>query len=103
MTRRPRNLEEENEALRAENLALRGAVSLLHKIANLVRESTELEPTGYAVLTGVTAGVGLGMNRAMIFRTDGAERKLTGAGAVGPADSEEADRLPDALAGEHPV
>lgn len=81
-------------ALERENEALRRGVRLLHQIANLVRESLELEPTGYGVLTGVTAGVGLGINRAMLFLADAAERgTLRGAGAVGPTDLEEADQV----------
>src|SRR5262249_36471176 len=57
---RVRDLEREVEQLRA-------AIALLHRIANLVRAALELEPTFYSVLTAVTAGVGLGMNRAMLF------------------------------------
>ncbi len=102
MTVPERRLKQENEELRTENLALRGAVSLLHRIANLVRESTELESTGYAVLTGVTAGIGLGMNRAMLFYTDGIDRALAGAAAVGPADREEADRVWRSIEAEAP-
>ena len=55
--------EQRLEALERENAGLRRAVRLLHQIGNLVRESLELESTCYAVLTGVTAGVGLGLNR----------------------------------------
>jgi hypothetical protein len=53
--------------LEAETTALRAAITLLHHIANLSRESLELRPVCYATLTGVTAGVGLGFNRAMLF------------------------------------
>jgi len=85
--RRLRNLEQ-------ENASLRGAISLLHQISNLLRGAVELEPTCYALLTGVTAGVGLGLNRAMLFLVDESERKLLrGAAAVGPASPEEADRV----------
>jgi diguanylate cyclase (GGDEF)-like protein len=96
------HLSAENARLEDENGALRGAISLLHRIANLVRESTEIEPTGYAVLTGVTAGVGLGMNRAMLFFSDETRDGLRGAGAVGPADREEADRVWRAIEAEAP-
>ncbi|MEZ4222682.1 MAG: sensor domain-containing diguanylate cyclase [Polyangiaceae bacterium] len=82
------------QALERENAELRRAVGLLHQIGNLVRESLELEPTCYAVLTGVTAGVGLGLNRALLFLVDDEERTmLRGVAAVGPADAEEADRV----------
>ena len=76
-----------------ENEALRRAVRTLHEIASLVRESLALEPTAYALLTGVTAGVGLGLNRAMLFYVDEAARELVGGAAVGPDGHEEADRI----------
>lgn len=81
-------------ALEAENKALVRAVTLLHEVANLTRQSLELRPLTYAVLTGVTAGVGLGLNRAMLFLRSVEEPvTLTGFAAVGPADPEEADRV----------
>jgi diguanylate cyclase (GGDEF)-like protein len=76
-----------------ENDALRRAVRTLHEIASLVRESLALEPTSYALLTGVTAGVGLGLNRAMLFFVDENARELVGGAAVGPDGSGEADRI----------
>ncbi len=81
-----------NHLLR-ENEALRRAVRTLHEIASLVRESLALEPTCYALLTGVTAGVGLGLNRAMLFFVDENARELVGAAAVGPDGHDEADRV----------
>ena len=80
----------EARALARENDALRRAIGLLHRIANLVRAAQELEPTCYALLTGVTAGVGLGLNRAAIFLVD-ENGGLRGAAAVGPMDRAEAD------------
>jgi diguanylate cyclase (GGDEF)-like protein len=83
-----------NEQLRAENESLRAAILLLHRVANLVRTAVELDTTYYALLTGATAGVGLGLNRAMLFLVGDEDRNvLRGAAAVGPADSEEADRV----------
>lgn len=87
--------------LRRENLALSRAIALLHEISNLVRVAQELEPTCYALLTGVTAGVGLGMNRAAIFLADDAGM-LRGMAAVGPADRDEADRVWRAIEADAP-
>jgi diguanylate cyclase (GGDEF)-like protein len=81
------------DALQRENAALRRAVSLLHEVAGLVHGALELEATCYAVLTGVTAGVGLGFNRAMLFLTRPNRGVLEGAMGVGPADRDEADRV----------
>ena len=77
--------------LRAEVEALRHAIAMLHEISTLVRSAQELEPTIYALLTGVTAGVGLSMNRAAIFLEH--TGVLRGAAAVGPLDQDEADRV----------
>jgi diguanylate cyclase (GGDEF)-like protein len=80
--------------LRAELASLRGAIELLHRIGILVGGELELEPACYAVLTATTAGVGLGLNRAMLFLADAVDhRKLRGVAAVGPADRAEADRV----------
>ncbi|MEX1368591.1 MAG: GGDEF domain-containing protein, partial [Nannocystaceae bacterium] len=99
-------------ALEAENLALRRAIVMLHRIANLSRESLELRPVCYATLTGVTAGVGLGFNRAMLFFADsleggpapqsGTPQWLRGVAGVGPVDRDEADRVWKSIEAEHP-
>jgi diguanylate cyclase (GGDEF)-like protein len=94
------------EALRQENAALRRAISLLHRIANLTRESLELEPMAYAILTGVTAGVGLGINRSMMFLVEPGETDgpmvLRGTAAIGPIDQNEAHRVWSSMAAEQP-
>ncbi len=79
--------------LRRENRALQSAIVLLNRVATLVREPPELKPACYALLTGVTAGVGLGLNRAMLFFSDDEDRAmLRGVAAVGPSDAIEADQ-----------
>ncbi len=100
--------------LEADNAALRRAIALLHRIANLSRESLELWPVCYAALTGVTAGVGLGFNRAMLFfgdalASDAASTEATrevaclhGAAAVGPLDRNHADRVWKSIEAEEP-
>ena len=80
--------------LEAENAALKRAIEQLHRIANLLRESLDVEAACDAVLTAVTAGVGLGFNRAMLFLTSADARdELRGHMALGPADEVEADRV----------
>ncbi len=89
--------------LRSENDALRRALRLLFDVANLVRNAEEPDATAYAVLTAVTAGVGLGMNRAMLFEPHATvTRVLVGRAAVGPASREEADRVWRAIEREAP-
>ncbi len=87
-------IDDRLELLEEENASLRRAILLLHRIASLVQGAIELDPTCYALLTGVTAGVGLGLNRAMLFLGDETDRDvLRGTAAVGPASPEEADRV----------
>jgi len=82
------------DELRAENESLRRAIFLLHRIAGLVESAVQFEHTCYALLTGVTAGVGLGLNRAMLFLVDPGDRSiLKGSAAVGPEDGGEAERV----------
>lgn len=86
--------DERLEELERENAALRHAIVLLHEVSNLLHGSLEVEAACYAVLTGVTAGVGLGFNRAMLFEVDRENpSRLVGMMAVGPADEVEADRI----------
>ena len=82
---------EETARLRAEVEDLRHAIATLHEVSVLVRSAQELEPTLYALLTGVTAGLGLSMHRAAIFLEQGGQ--LRGAAGVGPLDEAEADRV----------
>ena len=107
------NERERIAELEAENAALRRAITLMHRIANLARESLELRPVCYATLTGVTAGVGLGCNRAMLFFCDPLEGDATsarqvsepclhGVAAVGPLDRAHADRVWKAIEAEDP-
>jgi diguanylate cyclase (GGDEF)-like protein len=85
---------DETASLRAEVASLKAAITLLHRIGNLVGGELEFEPTCYAILTATTAGVGLGLNRAMLFLADPMDRgKLRGVAAIGPSDREEADRV----------
>lgn len=87
--------------LREQNASLQAAIVLLHRIANLVQAATAVETACHALLTGVTAGTGLGMNRAMLFVLGGESRdELVGAHAVGPADGLEAERAWQSLEGE---
>lgn len=81
------------DRLQAENRSLSTAIHLLHEISKLVRSAEDPEPALYALLTGVTAGVGLAMNRAMIFLRDQKSGELYGRAAVGPVDEGEADRV----------
>lgn len=89
-----REREQRIAQLQAENASLSRALYLMHDIGVLVNQSLDLRSTLHAVLTGVTAGVGLGLNRALLFLTDDQARdQLRCVAAVGPGSREEADRI----------
>ncbi|MCB9604153.1 MAG: GGDEF domain-containing protein [Sandaracinus sp.] len=91
-------------ALRKENEALRGALRLLSEVANLARAAEDPDATAYAILTGVTAGVGLGMNCAMLFERDPESPEvLVGRAAIGPSTAAEADRIWRSIEAEQPT
>ena len=52
--------------------------------------SDDIDGLPHAILTYVTAGAGLGFNRAVLFLPNPQESELTAAMAIGPATSEEA-------------
>lgn len=89
--------------LERENAILRQGVRTLHAVANLALESRAFLPCCHAILTGVTAGQGLGFNRARLFVVDAEARgRLQGVAAIGPRDAEEADRVWRSIADEGP-
>jgi len=65
-----------------------------------VETSFDIQGLLHAILTCVTAGPGLGFNRAMLFLADDAERQLVAAMAIGPANPEEAHATWSQLASE---
>lgn len=86
------NLLEANRALSGRVARLTSGLSLLTRIAGLARSGDDRRATACAVLTGVTAGVGLGMNRAMVL-TPARDAQLEVLAAIGPIDRGEADRV----------
>jgi signal transduction histidine kinase len=65
-----------------------------------VETSLDLEGLLHAILTCVTAGPGLGFNRAVLFLADDAESQLVAAMAIGPSNPEEARTTWSRLASE---
>jgi diguanylate cyclase (GGDEF)-like protein len=60
-------------------------------------ETIDLRRILYVILTGATAGDGLGFNRAFLWLEDEGERALRGQLAVGPRSGEEASRIWEAM------
>ncbi len=62
--------------------------------------SHDIDGLPHAILTYVTAGLGLGFNRAVLFLPNAEETELIAALAIGPATSEEAHATWERLASE---
>ncbi len=67
--------------------------NLASKLNQAFLRAQDLDDILHAVLVGVTAGEGLGFNRAFLIRLEQDEQALVGRFALGPSDSEEASRI----------
>jgi hypothetical protein len=63
------------------------------EIANTMQSTHRLEAILYIILTGITAGKGLGYNRAMLFLMSEDFKWLEGKMGIGPLDREEGLRI----------
>ena len=68
-------------------------VSLLQKLGHAMQGTLELDRLLHLILTCVTAGPGLGFNRAILLLIDDTHTVLEGRLGVGPSSSEEAARI----------
>ncbi|MDO8748193.1 MAG: sensor domain-containing diguanylate cyclase [Candidatus Omnitrophota bacterium] len=82
----PRDAQEELQKVRGE-------LSLLYEISNAMRTTLKLDEILYIILTAVTAHVGLGFNRAMLFLVNEKDGVLEGKMGIGPDSGEEANRI----------
>ena len=71
----------------------RTELSLLYEISNAMHTTLKLDEILYIILTAVTAHVGLGFNRAMLFLVNDNEGILEGKMGIGPDSGEEANRI----------
>jgi diguanylate cyclase (GGDEF)-like protein len=68
-------------------------LSILYEISNAMRTTLKLDEILYIILTGVTAHIGLGFNRAMLFLVNEKEGMIEGKMGIGPETGEEANRI----------
>jgi diguanylate cyclase (GGDEF)-like protein len=68
-------------------------LGILYEISNAMRTTLKLDEVLYIILTGVTAHVGLGFNRAMLFLVNENEGIIEGKIGIGPDTGEEANRI----------
>jgi diguanylate cyclase (GGDEF)-like protein len=68
-------------------------LGILYEISNAMRTTLKLDEILYIILTGVTAHIGLGFNRAMLFLIDEKNTIIEGKMGIGPDTGEEANAI----------
>jgi signal transduction histidine kinase len=72
-------------------------LSILCELSRVLSSTLNLEEILQIILIGVTAGQGLGFNRAFLLLLNQARTMLEGKLAIGPSNSEEANRIWESL------
>lgn len=68
-------------------------LGILYEISNAMRTTLKLDEVLYIILTGVTAHIGLGFNRAILFLANEKDKIIEGKMGFGPESEEEANRI----------
>jgi diguanylate cyclase (GGDEF)-like protein len=68
-------------------------LAILYEISNAMRTTLKLDEILYIILTGVTAHIGLGFNRAILFLVNEKNGLIEGKMGIGPENGEEANRV----------
>lgn len=68
-------------------------LGILYEISNAMRTTLKLDEILYIILTGVTAHIGLGFNRALLFLVNEKDGLIEGKMGIGPESGEEANRI----------
>jgi diguanylate cyclase (GGDEF)-like protein len=68
-------------------------LAILYEISNAMRTTLKLDEILYIILTGVTAHIGLGFNRAVLFLVNERDGLIEGKMGIGPKTDEEANRI----------
>ncbi|MBN2830723.1 MAG: sensor domain-containing diguanylate cyclase [Candidatus Omnitrophica bacterium] len=68
-------------------------LGILYEISNAMRTTLKLDEILYIILTGVTAHIGLGFNRALLFLINEKNSLIEGRMGIGPETGEEANRI----------
>ncbi len=68
-------------------------LQVLSEVSDALQSAVDLQSVMGIVLTGVTAGKGLGFNRAFILSYDKVNNELRGEAGLGPRSAEEAGRI----------
>lgn len=84
---------EEVAKLKQELERTKTELGILYEISNAMRTTLKLDEILYIILTGVTAHIGLGFNRAILFLVNEKDKLIEGKMAIGPETGEEAGRI----------
>lgn len=84
---------EEINKLKNELERTKTELGILYEISNAMRTTLNLDEILYIILTGVTAHIGLGFNRALLFLINQKESLIEGKMGIGPETGEEANRI----------
>jgi len=68
-------------------------LAILYEISNAMRMTLKLDEILFIILTGVTAHIGLGFNRAVLFLVNEKDNLIEGKMTIGPGSGEEANRV----------
>jgi len=82
---------EELNKLKAELERTKKELGILYEVSNAMRTTLNLDEILYIILTGVTAHIGLGFNRAMLFLVNEKEKIIEGKMGIGPENGNEAN------------
>jgi len=91
---------EEINKLKQELERTKTELGILYEISNAMRTTLKLDEILYIILTGVTAHIGLGFNRALLFLINEKEGLIEGKMGIGPDSGEEANRIWGQIEGE---
>jgi len=91
---------EESNRLKQELERTKTELGILYEISNAMRTTLKLDEILYIILTGVTAHIGLGFNRALLFLINEKEGLIEGKMGIGPDSGEEANRIWGQIEGE---
>ncbi|MDD2680000.1 MAG: diguanylate cyclase [Candidatus Omnitrophica bacterium] len=94
------SLMEELNKLKQELERTKTELGILYEISNAMRTTLKLDEILYIILTGVTAHIGLGFNRALLFLINEKEGFIEGKMGIGPHSGEEANRIWRQIEGE---
>ena len=86
-------MEDVEVKMKQELERTKSELAILYEISNAMRTTLKLDEILYIILTGVTAHIGLGFNRAVLFLVNEKENIIEGKVAIGPESGEEANRV----------